>query len=246
MHYRFKIKNRSHLHPCKQFLKAAGAIGIYEIEEGKTIIVGCFCDGDLKTPAGTELLSKEKGEVNWDDQWDQEEVLVTLKDISFKLKPGSGFGDARHPTTLLCLEALANHPLDSVVDIGSGSGVLSLASHFLRAKKVIPIEIDDLAILHHQENCKLNQVPIQIVKKTLKDEDIDSDEHFFVMNMILSEQKEVLKSCPKLFEFPGYWYVSGILKEGLNTALEFYTSMGLLIERIDHKEIWAGILMKRS
>jgi ribosomal protein L11 methylase PrmA len=246
MHYRYKIKNHSHLNACKRFLKSCNAIGIYEIEEKKALIVGCFFDGELENPPYAELLSKETANINWEEQWDHQEVLVSLGPASFKLKPGSGFGDASHPTTLLCLDALKEKKSHCVIDIGSGSGILSIAAYFLGAKKIISCEIDDSAIAHHKENCQLNQIPEQPVKILLESKDLIEDDQFFIMNMILSEQKEVFRSCPDLLKAKGTWYVSGILKESVESARDFYEELGFKIQKIDEKGIWSGIWMTRS
>lgn len=76
------------------------------------------------------------------------------------LHPGAGFGSGAHPTTRLCLQALASlAPAPEVpwqmLDFGSGSGILSIAGARLGAT-VSAVEIDEQAIVHAEQNVRLN------------------------------------------------------------------------------------------
>lgn len=77
------------------------------------------------------------------------------------INPGAGFGTGTHETTQLCLKLLRrvkNLDQKTVLDFGSGSGILSIAAAVWGAKNVVGVEIDDLAIENAQENAKLNHV----------------------------------------------------------------------------------------
>jgi ribosomal protein L11 methyltransferase len=76
---------------------------------------------------------------------------------------GSGFGTGRHATTRLCLEALACHrragrPLDRVLDLGAGSGILGLAAARLGARRIDALEIDAGVHAAIRHNAALNGV----------------------------------------------------------------------------------------
>ncbi len=74
------------------------------------------------------------------------------------LEPGVAFGTGTHETTRLCLEALENYitPDTVMLDVGCGSGILSVAGMLLGAKSVIGVDIDKLAVKVAVENGKLN------------------------------------------------------------------------------------------
>ena len=58
------------------------------------------------------------------------------------------FGTGDHPTTSMCLKAIEKYvkPTDSVIDVGTGSGILSIASHLIGVKRIKALDIDEMAV----------------------------------------------------------------------------------------------------
>lgn len=86
--------------------------------------------------------------------------------IAIRLDPGVAFGTGTHPTTQLCIEALEMRVKKQageaiIADIGCGSGILSLCSIFLGAKRVYAVDTDSLAVSATRSNRDLNQIPPQ-------------------------------------------------------------------------------------
>lgn len=79
-----------------------------------------------------------------------------------RLYDSPAFGTGRHPTTMLCLEALAEivkaEPLPAVLDVGTGSGILALAALTLGVPKAAGVDVDALAIQAAARNAKLNHL----------------------------------------------------------------------------------------
>ncbi len=87
-----------------------------------------------------------------------------------KINPGAGFGTGTHETTQVCLQALGERAILhrpkqapslqglSVLDFGSGSGILAIAAALLQAKQVVGVELDPDARANAVENAKLNKV----------------------------------------------------------------------------------------
>jgi ribosomal protein L11 methyltransferase len=81
--------------------------------------------------------------------------------ISIKIDPGMAFGTGTHPTTQLCLELLeSNTPWGSqVIDIGCGSGILSIAALKLGADFALGVDIDEASVKSSRENADANGIP---------------------------------------------------------------------------------------
>lgn len=143
--------------------------------------------------------------IDWNEQWALHAPTfkngfahVTLKNgKSFRMKPGPGFGDLSHPTTRLILEMLPEKIEGTVIDVGCGSGVLSLAAKLLGADRVIGIDIDEEAIQHATENAALNHLDCTFGKKIFP---VDK-EPLILMNMISSEQKIAWKNLPEFSKY---------------------------------------------
>lgn len=118
----------------------------------------------------------------WKQQWALHARPLIVEGHEIPMVPGPGFGDLSHPTTRLVLKMMTPHvPGRTVLDVGCGSGVLSLAAHHLGATKVIGVDIDPDAVLHAKKNAKLNRFD-KIFFGPPESSDI------LLLNMIRSEQ----------------------------------------------------------
>ena len=99
-------------------------------------------------PVGEKLLIRPI----WEQEYDAGERAV------LHLEPGLAFGSGTHDTTRLCLETLEKYaaPGKSVLDIGCGSGILSVACLLLGADSALGVDIDALAVKTAKENGKTN------------------------------------------------------------------------------------------
>ena len=90
----------------------------------------------------------------WRDDYDPQGRIV------LNLEPGLAFGTGTHETTRLCLQALEKHVKkgDNMLDVGCGSGILSVAALLLGAEKATGIDIDPLAVKSSIENAERNNV----------------------------------------------------------------------------------------
>jgi ribosomal protein L11 methyltransferase len=83
-----------------------------------------------------------------------------LSRIPIRIDPGMAFGTGTHPTTQLCLELLEKqvHPAQDVIDVGCGSGILSIAALKLGAGHALAVDIDEAAVSASAENAHANDV----------------------------------------------------------------------------------------
>ncbi|MCQ2463520.1 MAG: 50S ribosomal protein L11 methyltransferase [Clostridia bacterium] len=99
-------------------------------------------------PVGKKLLIRP----TWEDEYEADGRAV------LHLEPGLAFGTGSHETTRLCLQALENHVDEdtTILDVGCGSGILSIAGLLLGAKKAVGVDIDPLAVKTARENGETN------------------------------------------------------------------------------------------
>src|SRR5688500_8039595 len=126
---------------------------------------------------------KQIADQNWMEAWKQHykpiligERLVILpawmdspdpNRVAIKIDPGMAFGTGTHPTTQLCLELMekilvTRHP-SLVIDIGCGSGILSISAIKLGATSALGVDIDADSIRNARENANTNQVRDQLI-----------------------------------------------------------------------------------
>ncbi len=240
--YLFQIISEYPVVDVKLELHKKGLKDIYLIEEAATgiVLIGGYSRKKIRTKKA--LLIEEKLSVNWEDQWSQfaqdfkeGKAHIKLNDKTLLLLPGPGFGDLSHPTTQLMLEMMRDKVAGKqVIDIGAGSGILTLAALLLGAVKGMGIEIDPKAIQHAKKNAKLNHLKAKFVTTLPKKIGIS----IFLMNMILPEQREL---DPQRFNAHAkLWIVSGILSEQKGEYLKLAKSWGWIVLEEFSRDGWMG------
>ena len=255
-HHLFQVLPKTPLSQALQELKSLGIQDYYSIEENSKKYIGGFFVTSPKDP----MFSREKKiqqEIDWNEQaqcfspyYDHGLIQVPLKEFGFNsdkkvlLNPGQGFGDLSHPTTQLMLQAMSSHiPFEShVLDIGSGSGVLSFCAHLGLNAHVLGLEIDDKALELCVANAKLNHISkIEFIKHI--SQDILNTFSVILINMIESEQQEVFKTyCFK--NFKGSFIISGLLKDQIETYLAKEVFSKAQLQAMYFQNDWGCVVLK--
>lgn len=160
---------------------------------------------------------------------------------SLRLQPGSGFGDLSHPTTRLMLEMLTQSlKHHTVIDIGCGSGILSLAAIAMGANMVYGIDIDSEAIEHAYQNAVLNNLETNCTFCTPSDFtwSLQSKPVLILMNMIRTEQFIAWSSLLPLHQQPAEMLTSGIRKEEKLIYLEQMHTWGWSLKNEKEETDW--------
>lgn len=193
--------------------------------------------------------------IDWEAQWalhspGYRDGYLPLKLPSAKqtlrLKAGPGFGDRSHPTTNLVLQLMPTYVKGAhVLDIGCGSGILSLAAAAFGAASVHGVDIEPEAIAHSQLNAKLNHLDIHF---SLPDDYIKQKKPnptVVLMNMIQSEQVIAWNALKHIHKMVKTAIVSGILAVDKNKYLTLVSSWGWSLVKEKQKGEWFGAVFEQ-
>lgn len=175
--------------------------------------------------------------------WDREINNINNEKIIVKIDPGMAFGTGSHPTTLMCIEALQKYLKKGmdVIDVGTGSGILSIVAKKLGAGRVIAIDIDDTAVNVAKYNAKLNNVDIEVLKNDLIS-GIKDQFDIVIANIIAEVIVDLTGKVKAVLKKGGIYIVSGILPEKVYSVIEALENDIFNILEIKEKDNWYSIV----
>ena len=214
----------------------------------------------------TQLTTQQLAEEDWADNWKKyfEPARIT-HDLTIvpswtdyeagpsekviKLDPGMAFGTGTHPTTKMSLFALEQvlRSGEIVLDVGTGSGVLSIASSLLGAKEIFAYDLDDVAVRVAQENIALNAGTENIhvaAGDLLKGVDIEAD--VIVANILADILVNLTDDAYRLLKDEGYLIMSGIISEKWNLVRESAEVAGFFLETHMIQGEWNACVFKKT
>lgn len=226
------------------------------------------------TPVPTPTY-KQIADQNWMEAWKQHykpiligEGLLILpawldnpdpKRIPIKIDPGMAFGTGTHPTTQLCLELMersfvgATHesPLQ-VIDVGCGSGILSIAALKLGASKVLGVDIDIESVKNSRENADVNGVGEELllgqgsVTEVLAGQFPFKSAPLVVANILAPVLIRLFDAgLADLIQPNGEIILSGILDHQAESVIEAGQAKGLKRGEVRQMKDWVAISMKK-
>ncbi|MGO1469090.1 MAG: 50S ribosomal protein L11 methyltransferase [Tissierella sp.] len=174
-----------------------------------------------------------------------EEYEGKNEDIIIDIDPGMAFGTGTHETTSLCIEALEKYLKneDIVFDIGCGSGILSIASAKLGAKKVTSIDLDPLCVKVSKENILKNNLKdkIEVKKGNLLDV-LYGEADLIVANIIAEAIITMTDSIRNYLKDGGIFISSGIILEKKDEVLQALKDNSFEIKEIKSQGEWVAII----
>lgn len=174
----------------------------------------------------------------------EEYTPVSSDEKIIELDPGMAFGTGTHPTTILCIQALEKQvkPGMHIIDVGTGSGVLTIAAAKYGAAEILALDLDEVAVNSAKINCKLNKVHDKVTIKQndlLKEVDVEAD--IIVANILAEVIVRFTDDVERLLKPGGRFISSGIIKQKRAEVEEAIKNSGLIIEEVMTMEDWVSI-----
>lgn len=179
----------------------------------------------------------------------EEYTPVSSDELIIELDPGMAFGTGTHPTTVMCIQALERvvEKGDLVVDVGTGSGVLSIAAALLEAKKITALDLDEVAVRSAQLNVKLNKVQdrVDVSQGNLLD-GVEEQADVVVANILAEVILRFTDDVAKVVKPGGHFIASGIIQQKKEDVKSAIMQSGFTIEEVIQMEDWVAIIAKRN
>ncbi len=219
---------------------------------------------------------KQIADQNWMEAWKQhykpiligERLVIVpawmdspdLNRIPIRIDPGMAFGTGTHPTTQLCLELMEKFFEDgssvrgpgSVIDVGCGSGILSIAALKLGAASALGVDIDAGSIVNARENADTNEIGDELMIEVGSVQEIlDGRFAFRKANLVLANILAPVivrlfdAGLAELIEENGVIILSGILDEQAFRVIEAAQAKGLRMNERKQMGDWVAFSMSR-
>ncbi|MDC2863355.1 MULTISPECIES: 50S ribosomal protein L11 methyltransferase [unclassified Bacillus (in: firmicutes)] len=166
-----------------------------------------------------------------------------------ELDPGMAFGTGTHPTTTMCIRALEKtvQPGDTVIDVGTGSGVLSIAAAKLGAASVQAYDLDPVAVESAEMNVRLNHTEnVVTVGQNSLLEGIEGPVDLIVANLLAEIILLFPEDAAKVVKQGGLFITSGIIAAKEKIVTEALVNAGFTVEEVLTMEDWVAIIARRG
>jgi ribosomal protein L11 methyltransferase len=216
-------------------------------------------------PGPADVSSRTVAEASWADAWKRhyKPVRVTERltvspvwekvhpgqgETVIRLDPGMAFGTGTHSTTKMCLRLLEKYlrPGDRVIDVGCGSGILSIAAAKLGAGSVLAVDLDEVAVQKTRENVQLNGVQDQVSVR-IGDllTGVSEEGDVILANLLAPIILRLVRDIHRVLTPGGRLIASGIVSVQIESVQEALTGAGLeTVETIGEGD-WVALVAKR-
>jgi ribosomal protein L11 methyltransferase len=175
---------------------------------------------------------------------------VSSDELIIELDPGMAFGTGTHPTTVMCIQALERivNNEDEVIDVGTGSGVLSIAAALLGAKQIQAFDLDEVAVKTARINIKLNKVnqKVDVSQNNLLDNVLENSADVVVANILAEVILRFTDDVARVVRPEGYFIASGIIQKKKDQVIDALISVGFSIAETIMMEDWVAIIAKKK
>ena len=199
-----------------------------------------------------EVADKIVIKPSWEDYKDSAQGKIILE-----IDPGMSFGTGQHHTTRLCIEQMIkyiNKDME-VLDLGCGSGILSIAALLLGAQKCVGVDIDENAVRIAKENAELNNIYEDkfnvycgdVTEDNALQNKIGYNKYDMIeVNIIAQIIMGMSHTFPKFLKKGGLVIASGIITKYMQDVIDNFENLGFEIIETNQSEEWVSITAKLS
>ena len=210
---------------------------------------------------GQNILKGEEWEHTWKKNFKTrklENIVVTPpwlpytpKDGEYviEIEPGMAFGTGDHATTALCILLLQKYQKQtcSMLDLGTGSGILAMASKLLGANTVVGIDNDPIAVTEANENLRKNNLEGKVrIELGNAHEEIKGEYDIICANLFLHQVQSILKTDIPYLKKGGVFIGSGITLEQKKEAEQCISDSGFELLEIANEGLWIAFAVKKQ
>lgn len=185
---------------------------------------------------------------SWEQAEDTNRTVLSLD-------PGMAFGTGSHHTTRMCLEFLEKTVKDGddMIDLGCGSGILSIGALLLGAKEALAVDIDPIAEKIAYENAAMNGITSDnytvLIGDVLSDAELQEKlcaKQYDVVaaNIVASVIIELTKLVPRMIKPDGHYIMSGIIGERLDEVLAALDENGFEVLEVRAGDDWRAVMAR--
>lgn len=189
---------------------------------------------------GKKLLIKP----SWEEYENTENRLI------LEIDPASSFGTGQHNTTRLCMEFMEDvvKPNDKILDLGCGSGILSIAGILLGAESVVAVDIEENSVKTTIENFEKNNISSEkytaycgnvVVDETISDK-LGTGFDLITANIVADVLIAMSSLFKKYLRQNGTLIVSGIIEERKDEVINAITEIGFSLVDEKEKDDWVA------
>ena len=217
----------------------------------------------LALPIGTECVEEQDWEAEWRrffaPVWATERIVVHPSwipveiaegQIAVRIDPKMAFGTGAHESTQLCLQALESYlrPGARCLDLGTGSGILSIAAALLGAGSVLAVDIDEKAVANARENLAHNRIGSEQVEVRLGGIEavVESPFDMVLANIQSHVLRPLLIPLRGLLAADGRVAFSGLLAREEAVFCRWITEAKLEVDTILTKEAWICVVARNG
>ena len=172
-------------------------------------------------------------------------------EVVIELDPGMAFGTGSHGTTMLCLETIAEllaqpDPPGSLLDVGTGSGILALGAAALGCPKILANDIDPVACQVARDNAQKNGLADRIEISELPLERLTGSFELVVANILAEENVRLKNELLRHLSGRGWLVLSGILREKERLVRNGFAELPLESFPTRYRDDWCCLVYRRQ